>query len=158
MFCDHCGAAISDTARFCPSCGAALGGGAPYAPPGGAQGRVARHARIAGICWLILSFFRLVPALVLMGISHVPRFIPGVPFFVHGILSGIGFLFMFFALLGLVAGWGLMQHEPWARMLAIVLAVVNLIEFPLGTALGIYTLWVLLPAESEREYRSLRGV
>ena len=46
-----------------------------------------------------------------------------------------------------------MQREPWARMLAIVLGVLNLFDLPFGTALGIYTLWVLLPAESEREYR-----
>ena len=83
--------------------------------------------------------------------SH--RFIPGVPFFVHNIVSGIGFLFVAGAVVGLAAGWGLMQREPWARMLAIVTAAFNLLDIPFGTALGIYTLWVLLPAESEREYR-----
>jgi hypothetical protein len=41
-------------------------------------------------------------------------------------------------------------------MLSIVLGCVSLItDIPLGTALGIYTLWVLLPAESEQEYRQL---
>jgi hypothetical protein len=34
----------------------------------------------------------------------------------------------------------------------------NLINFPLGSALGIYTLWVLLPAESEREYNQHAAV
>ena len=28
----------------------------------------------------------------------------------------------------------------------------NLVDIPFGTALGIYTLWVLIPEESEREY------
>jgi hypothetical protein len=37
--------------------------------------------------------------------------------------------------------------------LALVLGFVNLIHIPFGTALGIYTLWVLLPAQSEREFR-----
>ena len=83
--------------------------------------------------------------------SH--RFIPGVPFFVHNIVSGIGLLFVVGALVGLAAGWGLMQREPWARMLAIVMGVLNLVDMPFGTALGIYTLWVLLPAASEQEYR-----
>jgi hypothetical protein len=40
-------------------------------------------------------------------------------------------------------------------MLVIVLGVISLIEVPFGTALGIYTLWVLLPAQSEAEYRQL---
>ena len=39
-------------------------------------------------------------------------------------------------------------------MLAIILGVVSLFfHIPFGTALGIYTLWVLLPAHSEEEYQ-----
>jgi hypothetical protein len=117
------------------------------------QGRVTKHVRLLGIFWLVLSLFRLIPGLALMGIFHGTRFIPGVPYFLHGMLSSIGFVFIIGAVLGLAAGWGLMQREPWARMLAIVLGVVNLFDLPFGTAMGIYTLWVLLPAESEREYR-----
>jgi hypothetical protein len=48
---------------------------------------------------------------------------------------------------------GLLTRQPWARVPAIVLGVISLIEFPVGTAIGIYTLWALLPAASEREYR-----
>jgi hypothetical protein len=40
-------------------------------------------------------------------------------------------------------------------MLTIVFGAISLIDIPFGTALGIYTLWVLLPAESEEEYRSM---
>jgi hypothetical protein len=43
-------------------------------------------------------------------------------------------------------------------MLAIVLGCFSLVEMPLGTALGIYTLWVLLPAQSEQEYRQISKV
>jgi glucose uptake protein GlcU len=56
-------------------------------------------------------------------------------------------------LLGILAGWGLMDRQPWARTLAIVLGCIALMKISIGTALGIYTLWVLLPAESEQEYR-----
>ena len=42
-----------------------------------------------------------------------------------------------------------------AADLAIVLACFSLIKIPFGTALGIYTLWVLLPASSEEEYRQI---
>jgi hypothetical protein len=37
----------------------------------------------------------------------------------------------------------------------VVLGFLALLRFPLGTALGIYTLWVLLPEESSREYDHL---
>ena len=45
---------------------------------------------------------------------------------------------------GLVAGYGLLKRRPWSRMMALVLGILNLINIPLGTMMGVYTLWVLL--------------
>ena len=56
-------------------------------------------------------------------------------------------LFFFLVVLsvpGLIAGIGLLSLRPWARMLTLVLSALNLLNVPLGTALGIYGLWVLL--------------
>jgi hypothetical protein len=50
---------------------------------------------------------------------------------------------------GLVAGVGLLKFRPWARILTIVLSVINLIHIPLGTVIGIYGLWVLLNKQTE---------
>ena len=51
------------------------------------------------------------------------------------------------ALVHHVTGRGLRDHKPWARNLALILAAFNLLLLPLGTALGLYTLWVLLHEE-----------
>jgi hypothetical protein len=64
----------------------------------------------------------------------------------------IAYLFLGSAAVGCIAGWGLLQRLPWARTLAIVLGLLSLIDIPFGTVIGIYTLWVLVPAESEAEY------
>ena len=72
--------------------------------------------------------------------------------FLHPFLSFIGIVIAIKAAAGFLAGWGLLQREPWARVLALVLACLALFHIPFGTALGIYTLWVLLPAQSEQEY------
>jgi hypothetical protein len=45
---------------------------------------------------------------------------------------------------GVIVGWGMLRYRPWARILGIVFAFFDLPAFPLGTALGVYTLWVLL--------------
>jgi hypothetical protein len=50
---------------------------------------------------------------------------------------------------GLITGIGLLKFQPWARIVGIVLAVINLINIPFGTVLGIYGLWVLLNKETE---------
>jgi hypothetical protein len=54
---------------------------------------------------------------------------------------------MVISLPGLIAGIGLLTFQPWARILTIVLSVIELPGFPFHTALGIYGLWVLLSNE-----------
>jgi hypothetical protein len=84
------------------------------------------------------------------------RFLPAdVPVFVSGILQTVGYLMIGGAGVGLLAGWGLLDRQPWARTLALVLGCFSLIDIPFGTAVGIYTLWVLLPAQSEEEFRRI---
>ena len=51
---------------------------------------------------------------------------------------------------GLVAGVGLLQGRPWARILGIIVAILNLIHIPIGTIVGIYGLWVLFNKDTER--------
>ena len=57
---------------------------------------------------------------------------------------------------GIIAGLGLIKLRPWARILAIVLSVLNLINIPIGTLLGIYGLWVLCSRETERLFTAPR--
>lgn len=47
---------------------------------------------------------------------------------------------------------GLDRRRPWARNVALVLAVFNLLLLPLGTALGIYTVWIMLHDEVRQAY------
>src|SRR5579859_6130348 len=58
--------------------------------------------------------------------------------------STVGLALALLSVPGLAAGYGLLTRKPWARVLAIVVAVLGLLNFPVGTAIGIYALWVLL--------------
>jgi hypothetical protein len=58
-----------------------------------------------------------------------------------------GFLF-FFAVPSLIAGFGLLKGKGWARILAIILGALNLMNIPIGTIIGIYTFWVLFQQEA----------
>jgi hypothetical protein len=155
MFCVRCGATLTETQQFCPSCGAPAGG-AVVAPPA-ARGRVASHVRLVGILWLVVSAMRLIPGILMLAmLSHGgAEFAPEqMPLFVQGIMRMVGMALVAASALGIAAGWGLLTRQPWARMLAIVMSFFALLEIPFGTALGIYTLWVLLPAQSAAEYRT----
>jgi len=58
-------------------------------------------------------------------------------------------LFGIFAVPGIFAGWGLLERKPWGRVLGIVVAILHLFNIPIGTAFGIYALWVLTEPEAE---------
>ena len=51
---------------------------------------------------------------------------------------------------GLIAGIGLLKMRPWARIVGIVVAVLSLLNIPLGTIVGVYGLWVLFSKETEQ--------
>jgi hypothetical protein len=56
----------------------------------------------------------------------------------------VGALLAVIAIPGLVAGYGLLARKAWGRVLAIVVGILGLINFPVGTAIGIYAVLVLL--------------
>jgi hypothetical protein len=59
---------------------------------------------------------------------------------------------------GFIAARGLQRRRVSGRLMALLLALVNVIFVPFGTALGIYTFWVLLNNDARREFgRPLRG-
>ncbi len=48
-----------------------------------------------------------------------------------------------------IAGAALMRLKPWARPLGMILSTFGLLNVPLGTALGIYGLLVLMSEEAD---------
>lgn len=44
----------------------------------------------------------------------------------------------------IIAGIGLLKRKSWARILALIIACVDLIMVPIGTIIGAYCIWVLV--------------
>jgi hypothetical protein len=162
MFCDGCGAAVQAGQSYCSKCGKQILGSISLARP--IRGRVQQHSYLLGILWLALSAFNAVGGLVLLllGTTFFPhlremnRVPPDVPIgFLTSLFAILGIVVLAKAALGFLAGWGLLHPEPWARVVALVLGFISLFNIPFGTALGIYTLWVLLPSGSQDEYDAL---
>ena len=51
-------------------------------------------------------------------------------------------IIILFSVPSIIAGIGLLYKQPWAMILALILGCFKLFSFPIGTALGIYTIWV----------------
>jgi hypothetical protein len=56
----------------------------------------------------------------------------------------------------LVTGIGLLQRRSWARIAGIVVSLLNLFNFPFGTLLGVYGLWVLFAKDTEQVFTGHR--
>jgi len=69
------------------------------------------------------------------------------------ILSIVGFVagafLIILALPGIIGGIGLLKRKGWARILVLILGCLNLVNFPIGTALGVYTIWALIQEDAE---------
>ncbi len=160
MFCDRCGAEAVAGQKFCGSCGKPLG--VAVVPAAAPEGRIARHLQTLAILWFVASSLNLIGAAVLFILSNTLFRMVGpvegwtMPMgFMHGLFRMLAMFLLVKALAGFAAGWGLLERETWARPLALILGFLSLLHIPLGTALGIYTIWVLMPAGGDDEYRRL---
>jgi hypothetical protein len=106
------------------------------------------HTHVVVLAWINIAcsamflFIGVFAFLLLTGIGFVSGDIEAIP-----VLSFIGttaaMFFGAFSLPGLAAGYGLLKGHSWGRILAIFVGVLNLFNVPVGTAIGVYALWVL---------------
>ena len=177
MVCQACGAAIAEGVHFCSRCGAQVVATPPmyqayqqppmplYVP----VPRVPRHLQSLGVLWCLFGVYRIVGGLFGMFFFRVAtihtRFGSEWPFgpmggsfgpqWMNAMLPLIATAVAISAGLALLVGYSLLTRRPWGRTLAIIVAILSLLKIPFGTALGIYTLWVLAPADSGAEYDSI---
>lgn len=66
-------------------------------------------------------------------------------------------LFFLLSIPGIVAGIGLLRFKKWARILTIILAFFGVFNIPIGTALSVYTFWVLFNGEADALFSERQG-
>ncbi len=155
MFCNQCGIETQAGSVACPHCGRRMGDlGSGLTPS-----RLERHLQTLGTLWIVIGGLFLVPAVGLMifgrGVHFVLHEQEPWPGLFQLLLYLAGGSMVILAAGGVCVGMGLMQRAPWARTAAIVLGVLALFHPPFGTALGVYSLWVLLADGRRDEYRYL---
>jgi hypothetical protein len=151
MFCNQCGAPLQPEFAACPKCGRTLT--AALSP----LSRLDRHLHTLAILWMIMGGLFLIPAAGVMIFARsihvvIHRQSWGEGIFPLLLYIGGGTLLLLGAG-GVCVGLGLTQRQPWARPTAIFLGFLALFHPPFGTALGVYTLWVLLADERRDQSR-----
>lgn len=54
---------------------------------------------------------------------------------------------------GIIAGIGLLKRKEWARILTLIISVIDLINFPVGTAVGACSIWALVQPEVVEHFK-----
>ena len=112
--------------------------------------RILLHIQLLGRLYVVAGWLASLAALSLMllGIGAVSLTVRAGPEVAASLAAAIFFACAALALVWggvlLGVGWALPQHQPWARPVALVLAIVNIFVIPFGTALSAYAFWVLL--------------
>ncbi len=110
------------------------------------------HKKVLGIIYVITASLTLIVALsirALVAIVFDFAFADADPEeqrvaeFVTNIVSIIpAIIILFSSVPTAIAGIGLLTKQSWASTFALVMGILKLISFPIGTAIGIYAIWL----------------
>jgi len=170
MYCSGCGQVLAPGQAVCPQCGRQAVAPVPAVPGFAYQlESYAGKVKALSIVWFIYAGYALLTGI--LGLAFANAFFSGHfgpwmhgPWargpFPPGLFGPMILRFAWMAVvvrvgLAAVAGWGLYERAQWGRIVAIVAAILCLLRFPLGTALGIWTLVVLLGYRNSTLYEQL---
>ena len=109
------------------------------------------HLNVLAILYVLTSIGEVLGGLALIGIASIGGAFTG-DVFLWSMIAGLGSIFGAFLIMiglpGLFLAYGLWRTRPWARPLGFVLGILHLLNPPIGTILGIYTLWALMQDET----------
>ncbi len=110
-----------------------------------------KHVQLLGVLYIVFSALGLLAAIIVF-----------VAVVGGGLLSGdseaisitmivgtaVGGFVALLSVPGVIGGIGLLKRKYWAKVLVLILGILNLPGIPIGTALGVYTIWVLMNEET----------
>jgi len=109
------------------------------------ESRLSTHFKILGALLVAYSALQFVGGVVLLTVFNVVDIFVDeqeVLAIVQLATRTIGVLILIVAIPGMIAGIGLLVDQVWARKFSLVAGIIYLIFIPIGTIIGIYSIWV----------------
>ena len=114
-----------------------------------------KHINIVAALQIGISIFNLLIALLIFTLFKlIIGFVDdsGSEMVLSIIANVVAIVFIIISLPGIFAGLGLFKRQEWARILTLVLSVISIFNFPIGTGVGIYSIWALVQPEVVAEF------
>jgi hypothetical protein len=116
-----------------------------------------KHIDIIAILWIVLGVLSFVGGMITFGILFGVSFIPDIGSEAPVILRTIGIILGIIAAIlsipKIIAGIGLMRRQEWGRILTLIISFLAILNFPMGTALAIYSFVILVKDESVQLFK-----
>jgi hypothetical protein len=112
------------------------------------ESKMKKHVTVVGALQIGFSILWLILAIILFFVLNFAKGFVNNDEIATKVLGFIGYILPvfigFISILGLVGGIGLLSYRPWARILVIIVAALGCFNIPIGTLVGVYTIWVLM--------------
>lgn len=116
------------------------------------ESRMKKHVTVVGALQIGFSALWLIGAITIFFVMNFARDFVGdddIARKVLGLISTILPLFLgVIAILGLTGGIALLMYKGWARIFVIVISALGCFNIPIGTLVGVYSIWVLMQEET----------
>ena len=123
-----------------------------------------QHKKVLGIIYVITAILQIIILSLLsllwstifgFIVSEIEPNEARIVEFVFSIIRFIPwFIMLFISIPSLIAGFGLLNGQKWALVMALVLGCLKILSFPIGTAIGIYSIWVYLESDKADKAQS----
>jgi hypothetical protein len=111
-----------------------------------------KHVDVISILWIVSGSLGILIAIfifwLLWGITFIPNIGYEASYILRLIATWVSLFLAVFSIPEVIGGIGLLKRKEWGRILVLVVSFFNLVNFPLGTSLGIYSFIILLKEET----------
>ena len=115
-----------------------------------------KHINVIAALHIGLSILGIIIGGIVFAILYFVRDVSGDPDaeMVLSIIANVMIIFVvILSIPGIIAGIGLFKRKEWARILTLILSVIDLFNIPVGTAVGVYSIWALVQPEVVTEFK-----
>jgi hypothetical protein len=121
------------------------------------ESRMKKHVTVVGAIQIGAGILGLIGALTVFFALNFAKGMVGdddVPTVVLGFLSiSLPILLGFMATLSLVGGIALLSFKSWARILVMIVSVMGCFFIPIGTLIGVYSIWTLMQDDTIKLFK-----